>query len=164
MVGNVNSTFVKIKMNMKKIVFALAMILVFGVANAQQQKISWSYTAKKLAPNKYEIHIVATPPMGWHIYSQLTPEGGPVPTTFKFNKNALLNITGKVSEKGKVVTYFDKNFKVDVKYFEGKADFTQIVTVKGKIKTNLSGEVESMICNDKVCMPPTTEKFNIALN
>ena len=164
MVGNVNSTFVKIKMNMKKIVFALAMILVFGVANAQQQKISWSYTAKKLAPNKYEIHIVAIPPMGWHIYSQLTPEGGPVPTTFKFNKNALLNITGKVSEKGKVVTYFDKNFKVDVKYFEGKADFTQIVTVKGKIKTNLSGEVESMICNDKVCMPPTTEKFNIALN
>ncbi|MEO6729625.1 MAG: protein-disulfide reductase DsbD domain-containing protein [Ferruginibacter sp.] len=148
---------------MKKLVFIIAMILFLGVANAQQ-KITWSYSAKKLANNKYELHIIATPPTGWHIYSQLTPEGGPVPTTFTFNKNALLSLQGKVNEKGKVITYFDKNFKVDVKYFEGKADFVQLVTVKGNIKTNISGEVESMICNDRVCMPPTTEKFNIALN
>ena len=139
------------------------MMLVFGIANAQQ-KISWSYSAKKLPNNKYEIHIIATPPTGWHIYSQLTPDGGPVPTTFKFNKNALVAVQSKMNEKGKVISYFDKNFKVDVKYFEGKADFVQVVTVKGNIKTNISGEVESMICNDRTCMPPSTEKFNIALN
>ena len=63
---------------MKKIAFAIVMLLFLGVVNAQQ-KVSWSYTVKKLANNKYEIHITATPPMGWHIYSQLTPEGGPVP-------------------------------------------------------------------------------------
>ncbi|MEO6546494.1 MAG: protein-disulfide reductase DsbD domain-containing protein [Ferruginibacter sp.] len=148
---------------MKKIFFALVLILFFAVANAQQ-KISWSYTAKKLAGNKYEIHLTAKPAAGWHIYSQLTPDGGPIPTTFKFNNNALLALQGKVGEKGKVVTYFDKNFKVNVKYFEGRADFVQVVTLKGKIKTNLSGEVESMICNDRICMPPSTEKFNIALN
>lgn len=148
---------------MKKIAFAIVMMLVFGAVNAQQ-KISWAYTAKKLANNKYEIHITATPPPGWHVYSQLTPEGGPVPTTFKFNNNALVALQGKVNEKGKVITYFDKNFKVNVKYFEGKADFVQVVTVKGKIKTNISGEVESMICNDRTCMPPTTEKFNVTLN
>jgi hypothetical protein len=150
-------------MNMKKIGFSVIMILVFGAVNAQQ-KISWAYSAKKLANKKYEIHITATPPPGWHIYSQLTPEGGPVPTTFKFNNNALLALQGKVGEKGKLITYYDKNFKVNVKYFEGKADFVQVVTLKGNIKTNISGEVESMICNDKVCMPPTTEKFNVALN
>lgn len=148
---------------MKKIVFGIFLVLSFGVVSAQQ-KISWTYTAKKLTGNKYEIHIIATPPTGWHIYSQLTPEGGPVPTTFKFNNNALLTLQGKVAEKGKTVTYFDKNFKVNVKYFEGKADFVQVITVKGKVKTNISGEIESMICNDKICMPPTTEKFNVALN
>ena len=139
------------------------MALSFGVANAQQ-KISWSYAAKKLAGNKYEVHISATPPKGWHVYSQFTPDGGPIPTTFKFANNALVALQGKVAEKGKVITYFDENFKVNVKYFESKADFVQIITVKGKIKTNISGEVESMICNDRTCMPPTTEKFNIALN
>ena len=148
---------------MKQIFFGLMMVLFFGAAGAQQ-KVSWGYTAKKLAANKYEIHITATPPPGWHIYSQLTPEGGPVPTTFKFNKNALVAVNGKVNEKGKVISYFDNNFKVNVKYFEGKADFVQVVTVKGKIKTNISGEVESMICNDRTCMPPTIEKFNVALN
>lgn len=148
---------------MKKIIFTLVILMVFGVLNAQQ-KISWTYTAKKLTNNKYEVHIIATPPTGWHIYSQLTPDGGPIPTSFKFNNNALLTLQGAVIEKGKVITYYDKNFKVNVKYFESQADFVQVVTVKGKIKTNISGEVESMICNDKICMPPTTQKFNVALN
>jgi thiol:disulfide interchange protein DsbD len=148
---------------MKQIVFSMAIFLFFGAANAQQ-KATWTYTAKKLANNQYEIHLTATPPLGWHIYSQLTPEGGPVPTAFSFNANALILLDGKVSEKGKLITYFDKNFKVDVKYFEGRADFVQRIKLKGKLKTNLSGEVESMICNDRTCMPPTTEKFNVLLN
>ncbi|MEO6731439.1 MAG: protein-disulfide reductase DsbD domain-containing protein [Ferruginibacter sp.] len=148
---------------MKKLIVVVVLLLFVSGLSAQQ-KISWAYTAKSLGSNKYEVHITATPPVGWHIYSQLTPDGGPIPTTFTFNKNALIGLQGKVNEKGKVITYFDKNFKVDVKYFEGKADFVQVVTVKGKIKTNISGEVESMICNDRTCMPPTTEKFSIALN
>ncbi len=138
---------------MKRFFIAVLLLILVGNVSAQQ-KITWSYSAKSLGNNKYELRLTATPPLGWHIYSTLTPEGGPIPTTFKFNNNALLSLQGKVKEKG----------KVDVKYFEGKADFVQIVTVKGKIKTNISGEIESMICNDRTCMPPTTEKFNIALN
>ena len=76
----------------------------------------------------------------------------------------MIALVGKVGEKGKLVSYFDKNFKVDVKYFEGKVDFIQRIKVKGKLKTNLSGEVESMICNDRTCMPPVIEKFNVLLN
>ena len=149
---------------MKLLVFLVAMIMVGGNITAQPKKITWTYSAKKIGNNKYEIHIVATPPPGWHIYSQLTPDGGPIPTTFRFNKNALVNLQGKLNEKGKVITYYDENFKVDVKYFEGRADFVQVVTLKGNIKTNISGEVESMICNDRTCMPPATQKFDIALN
>ena len=147
---------------MKK--FALGLLLIFFALVAGAQKITWTYSVKKVAGDKYELHLIANPPVGWHIYSQTTPDGGPVPTTFTFNKNALVTVTGTVKEKGKLVTYYDKNFKVNVKYFEGKVDFVQVVTVKGKIKTNVSGEIESMICNDRTCMPPTTEKFNIALN
>ena len=147
---------------MKKTIVALG-LLVFTMSAVTAQKITWTYTAKKLTGDKYELHITAQPPVGWHIYSQTTPDGGPVPTSFTFNKNALLTLSGKVNEKGKLVTYYDKNFKVNVKYFEGKVEFVQTVAVKGKIKTNITGEVESMICNDRTCMPPTTEKFAIAL-
>ena len=149
---------------MKKIFTGILVMVMFYNASAQQ-KISWSFVAKKMAGNTYELHMTATPPSGWHIYSQTTPDGGPIPTEFKFTSNALLTVTDKKpKEEGKLVTYFDKNFKVDVKYFEGKVDFVKTVTVKGKIKTNISGTVESMICNDRTCMPPTTEKFNILLN
>ena len=150
---------------MIKIYITLAAFFLLAAVNAQQQKISWSFTAKKLAENKFELHLTATPPMGWHVYSQLTPEGGPIPTDFKFTTNALVNVANtKPKEIGKLISYFDKNFKVDVKYFEGKVDFVKIVSVKGKFKTNISGSVESMICNDRTCMPPTSEKFNIPLN
>jgi len=53
---------------------------------------------------------------------------------------------------------------VDVKYFSGKVDFVQLVKVKGNAKTNVTGSVEFMVCNDKQCLPPATEKFSIALN
>lgn len=149
---------------MKKIFTFILLIVLVNTAFAQQ-KISWGFVAKKITNNTYELHMTATPPAGWHIYSQTTPTGGPIPTEFKFTNNALLTVVvAKPKEVGKLVTYFDKNFKVDVKYFEGKVDFVKKVTVKGRIKTNISGTVESMICNDRTCMPPTTEKFNIALN
>ena len=149
---------------MKKIFIAIVLLILFNATNAQQ-KISWNFVAKKLTGNTYELRMTATPPMGWHIYSQKTPDGGPIPTEFKFTNNALVVVeTSKPKEVGKMVTYFDKNFKVDVKYFEGKVAFIKTVTVKGKIKTNISGTVESMICNDRTCMPPTMEKFNISLN
>jgi len=146
---------------MKSILVALALVMFAGGAAAQ--KLIWTYTAKKLAGDKYELRITAQPPAGWHIYSQNTPGGGPLPTSFTFNKNPLVTIAGKPKESGKLVTYFDNNFKVNVKYFEGKVDFVQVVTLKGKAKTNITGQVESMICNDRTCMPPTTEKFTIAL-
>ena len=147
---------------MKKISFAIVLMMCLSAAFAQQ-KISWTFSAKKLPGNKYELHMTATPPAGWHIYSQTTPDGGPLPTTFTFNKNALTILSGKVKEGGKTVKYYDKSFKVNVIYFEGKVDFVQVVTIKSKIKTNITGEIESMICNDRTCMPPTTEKFAIAL-
>lgn len=147
---------------MKKLIVAIG-IMVFIISAVNAQKVAWTYTAKKLAGNKYELHITAQPPIGWHIYSQTTPDGGPVPTSFTFNKNPLVTLSGAVKENGKMTTYYDKNFKVNVKYFDGKVEFVQVISAKAKIKTNITGEVESMICNDKQCLPPTTEKFAIAL-
>ena len=82
-----------------------------AMAQAQLNPISWTFTAKKLAGNQYELHMTATPPAGWHIYSQNTPEGGPIPTSFTFNNNALVTLSGKVKETGKTVKYLIKTLK-----------------------------------------------------
>ncbi|MBL7728614.1 MAG: hypothetical protein JNM68_13045 [Dinghuibacter sp.] len=146
---------------MKQLLFALAAFLITHTASAQ--KVKWTFTSKKLAADKYELRITATVPQGWHIYSQSSHPDGPIPTKFTFNNNALLSLDGKVKEVGKLEKYYDDNFKVEVKYFSNKVEFVQVVKMKGKIKTNVSGQVESMICDNKKCMPPSTEKFNIAL-
>jgi hypothetical protein len=146
---------------MKQLMFTLAAFFIIATAGAQ--KVSWAFTSKKIAADKYELHLTATVPSNWHIYSQLSHSDGPIPTKITFNNNALLTMEGKIKEVGKLEKYFDNNFNVEVKYFANKVDFVQVVKMKGKIKTNVSGQVESMICDNRKCLPPSTVKFNIAL-
>ena len=100
----------------------------------------------------------------WHIYSQNTGKGGPVPTTISFKANPLITVTkGKAKEIGKLEKMFDKNFKTNVLSFSEKVQFVQTVKVKGGIKTNLSGTVYYMVCNDSKCLPPVKKSFDLKL-
>ncbi len=152
---------------MQKKIFALflSLLIVFAVnAQGRLMPYKWSYEAKKIAANTYELHFVVDVNSPWHTYSQFTPDGGPIPTHFTFTKNPLYSLDGKVKEEGKLLKKHEAVFGVDVKYFNGKVDFVQLVKLKGNAKTNFSGEVEFMVCNDQQCLPPATEKFSIPLN
>jgi hypothetical protein len=148
----------------QRIVFIALMTLPALAFSQVKNPVKWTYSAKKLAAGKYEVHMTATVEKGWHIYSQTTPEGGPVPTQFTFTKNPLVTLSGPVKEVGKMETHFEKLFDVNVKQFSDKVDFVQVVTVKGTVKTNLAGKVEYMLCDDKQCLPPASQSFSIALN
>jgi len=144
--------------------FVLILLLApAGIMAQVKNPVKWSYTAKKLSTGKYELHMTATVEKGWHIYSQNTPEGGPVPTAFTFTKNPLVTLSGPVKEVGKLETHFEKLFDVDVKQYSDKVNFVQTVMVKGTVKTNMAGKVEYMLCNDKECLPPKKVDFSIAL-
>jgi hypothetical protein len=99
----------------------------------------------------------------WHTYSQFTPDGGPLPTKFNFTKNPLYTLYGKVKEDGKMVLKHESLFEIDLKYFEGTVDFVQIIKLKENTKINITGSVEFMLCNDEQCLPPTKQKFTLAL-
>ena len=145
----------------------LLILLSLGTITALAQgpePVKWIFTAKKITDNQYEIHLAATIDRGWHIYSQTTPDGGPVRTTISFSKNPLLTLQGTVAEGGKLEQHFDDLFGVDVKQFSDKVDFVQKVTVKGKVKTNITGSIEFMVCNNTMCLPPKSLPFTILLN
>jgi len=135
----------------------------FGTVVAQTP-FNWTFTAKKIADKSCEIHCTLDLQAPWHIYSQVTPGGGPLPTRFRFAKNPLYSLDGKVKEEGKMITRYETVFGVDVKYFEGKVDFVQKIKLKGTAKTNFTGSVEFMVCNEEQCLPPTTKIFTVALN
>ena len=125
--------------------------------------VKWTFTASKTGPGKYTVNMKAVLEKGWHLYSQQTPEGGPVPTTVSFTKNPLVTLSGKVKEIGKLETVFEKLFDVNVKQYSNEVTFQQSVTVKGSVKTNLAGSVEYMLCNERECLPPTKKPFTVAL-
>jgi len=150
---------------MKKIITVGLFLLLSNILLAQiQNPVSWTTSAKKINDNTYEIHVLATIDNGWHIYSQTTPEGGPIATSFTFTKNPLVTIDGTAKEVGKLETHKEPLFgNIDVKQFSNKVDFVQKVKLKTSVNTSVNVAVEFMVCNDKQCLPPRTENFSVAL-
>ena len=148
----------------KRFFALIVMALSVSTVKAQiENPVSWSFSAVKKSDKVYSVTLTATIDKQWHIYSQTTPEGGPVPTSFTFKTNPLITLDGKVTETGKLVTYYDKYFGVNVKYFGGKVVFTQTVVLKAAIKTNITGTLVYEVCNDEKCLPAKTVPFDIKL-
>ena len=152
---------------MKKIFFVVFVVAASALMSVQlmaqvKNPVDWKYEAKKKGEG-YQIVITATVKKPWHIYSQNTGKSGPIPTEIKFSPNPLVKLIGNVKEVGKLEKIFDKTFNTDVLYYSNSVVFTQDIAVKAGIKTNLSGTVEFMVCNDEQCLPPTKKTFDIKL-
>lgn len=144
----------------------LVIPLLLTVASAMSQvrnPVKWTHSVKPKGSGKYEVRMSAMLDKGWHIYSQSTPDGGPVPTSVVFTKNPLVTLVGPVKEVGKLENHYEKLFGVNVKQFSNEVTFVQEVTVKGKVKTNIAGTIEYMMCNDTECLPPASQRFSLAL-
>ncbi len=149
---------------MKRIALSVLLLTTTLLCFSQgENPVSWSYEAKKKSADTYDIIITANVDHTWHIYSQKTGKGGPVPTTIAFKSNPLIVKSGVVKEIGKLEKVFDKNFNTDVLFFSDKVQFVQTVKVKGKAKTNMSGTIEYMVCDDSRCLPPVKKSFDLKL-
>jgi hypothetical protein len=146
------------------ILTGLAFFTGIVVLMAQSSKqVSWNYSAKKISDGVFEIHMTATVAGDYHIYSQTLGVDGPIPTSFKFTKNPLLVLDGKVKEQGKAIKKLETVWNGNVTYYEKTVDFVQVVKIKGKAKTNVSGVAEFMVCNEKQCLPPSEVTFKVDL-
>ncbi len=135
--------------------------LVLTLATSAQNPVKWSTTVEKINDNQAWLVMTATIENGWHLYSQFIPEGGPIPTSFAFAQTAEFGLEGKVTE-GKAHEEFDPNFDMILKYFDTKAVFKQKVNIKSSKDFTLNGELEFMVCNDQMCLPP--EFIDISFN
>jgi hypothetical protein len=149
---------------MKRVVLFLTLFFIATAAMAQKSDpVQWNFVATKKGDKTYELTFGATVSKPWHIYSQTTPKGGPVPTKITYKTNPLIVLDGAAKENGALKQIHDKFFGVDVKYFADKVDFVQTVTVRANAKTNISGTIEYMVCNDEECLPPKKIPFDLKL-
>lgn len=149
---------------MKKSILITAIVFISTFCYAQiKDPVHWTYTAKQIKGANYEIRLSATIDNGWHLYSQRSPVGGPVPTTVKFTKNPLVTMDGKVKEEGELEKKYEPLFGVNVMQYSGKIAYVQKLKLRSAGKTAISGTIEFMVCNDKECLPPKTVKFSVNL-
>ena len=149
---------------MKKWLLALVLMGFAGLAQAQLNPISWTFSAKKISENTYELQMKASIQTNWHLYSQTQPDDAvAMPTTFVLSPNPLFTLEGKIKEIGKMEKYTDKILKVSANQYSNTVTFTQVVKLKGKAKTSITGTVEYQTCDDKKCLPPKKVSFKVAL-
>jgi len=145
---------------MKKLLLVLIVMFAGRGAFAQiEGHVSWAYAAKKVSPTEAMVYLKATIDDNWHIYSAYIKEGGPIKTSFKFSPSKEYAPEGKIVEP-KPITQYDKNFGMNLTYFENSVTFQQKVKLTGK-KTTIKGSLEFMTCDDHKCLPPETVEFSV---
>ena len=137
---------------MKKVLFLLLSFLTLFTAQGQMvNPVKWSSRVEKISDTEFNLVMEAKIDDDWHVYSQFTPENGPLPAEFKF-KDAKGNyeLIGKVKESPYKKQYNDV-FEVDEYYFEKKATFTQKIKVTNPNFTTLKASVDYQVCKE-VCI------------
>lgn len=145
---------------MKKIILTALTSIIGTVAYSQiLAPVKWSYAAKKIDKEQAVVFIKATIDKGWHIYSQQVADGGPVKTSFKFDKSDDYTLNGNTSEP-KAVSKYEKAFDMNVQYFEQSVTFQQKVKLKNG-QALVNGTLNYMVCSNKQCLPPEDVEFSI---
>lgn len=150
---------------MKKILFLLLAFLAITTGNSQMKKpVKWTAKTEKISDTEFNLIMNATIEEGWHMYSQFTPEGGPLAITLTFkNQKGNFELIGKAKETP-YKKQFNKDFEVDEYYFENKATLTQKVKIINPKTTKIVVNVDFQACqnvcvNDNVDL--TFENFNL---
>lgn len=144
--------------NHMKRFFTAFIFLMTTLAWAQPQAVTWS-TSYENTDEHTVITVHADIEEGWHLYSQNLDEGGPIPTSFVLEDDSSFTIVGGWTE-GEPHVEFDPNFDMDLAYFSDAADFT-IKLLPTEKEFTVKGELEFMVCNDEMCLPPTYEDFSV---
>jgi thiol:disulfide interchange protein len=145
---------------MKKLSFTLLMTLSFFSATAQiVEPIHWKIDLNKLNDKELKLVFIATIDDGWHLYDTDLPEGGPIPTSFTYEKKQGLSPVGKTASTTKPISKKDEIFNLVLSWYNKDATFVQRFTVSDPKSFLLKGSVRFMACNDESCLAPTSIDF-----
>ncbi|MDP4222477.1 MAG: cytochrome c biogenesis protein CcdA [Bacteroidota bacterium] len=136
-------------------------LFIFLVANTGGQiydPVTWEFNYEKKGGNRYELIFTATIEKGSHIYAIDIPEGGPIPTSFKFDTLPVFTLNGNPYEVTKPEEIFDEAFGFKIRTFSNKAEFRQNIT-GNTASFRVTGTVNFMSCNNTTCSPPKDVEF-----
>ena len=137
---------------MKKLLFILIAFLAFANVNSQiLDPAKWTTKIEKKSETNYVLVFDAVIENDWHLYSQFTPEGGPLPLEITFkNQKGNFNLVGKAVES-KTRTAFNDVFEVNETFFEKKGQVRQEITITNPKLTEIKVDFNYQVCKE-VCI------------
>jgi thiol:disulfide interchange protein DsbD len=120
----------------------------FGDTSQIIEPVEWSGSIDKKSDTDYQFILNAEIEEHWHIYSQQTPEGGPLPLWFNYIEAGNgYELDGETKES-ETKTQFSKIFGVDEVYFENEATFTQDITLTDTTVKVIKMELSYQVCKE----------------
>jgi thiol:disulfide interchange protein len=148
---------------MRKIILFISLILYTLSSSGQiYDPVTWDFRYEKKGDKQYEIVFTATIDKNSHIYAMDIPDGGPIPTSFRFDTVPGYKLDGKAYEVTKPVEVLDDAFGFKIKTFSNTAEFRQKITAV-KSSFTVSGSVNFMACNNATCSPPKDVDFSVKI-
>ncbi len=148
---------------MRKLILFVSFVLYVSFTSAQiYDPVKWDFGYEKTGDKQYELIFTAIIESNFHIYSMNIPEGGPIPTSFRFDSLPSYKLEGKTYEVTKPVEKLDEAFGFKIKTFSDKAEFRQKIT-SDEPSFTVTGAVNFMACNNATCSPPKDVEFSIPI-
>ncbi|CAN1563525.1 COG4232 Thiol,disulfide interchange protein [Flavobacteriaceae bacterium] len=137
---------------MKKIIFILLTFLAFAKGNAQLlDPVKWTTKIEKKSETNYILTFNGLIEKDWHLYSQFTPDGGPLPLEIIFkDQKGNFELVGKAKE-GKTTTAFNDVFGVNETFFHDKAQIQQEIKLLNSKVFNIEVQFDFQVCKE-VCI------------
>ncbi|HQE34423.1 MAG TPA: cytochrome c biogenesis protein CcdA [Flavobacterium alvei] len=133
---------------MRKIIFVLLVFLAFAKGNSQiLDPVKWTTKIEKKSETSFLLSFNGVIEKDWHMYSQFTPEGGPLPMEVIFkDQKGNYKLIGKAKE-GKTTTAYNDVFEVNETFFVKNASIQQEISlINPKIKT-IEVALNYQVCN-----------------
>lgn len=134
---------------MRKIVFLLVVFLAFAKGNSQiLDPVKWTTKIEKKSEGNYVLIFNGVIESGWHMYSQFTPDGGPLPLEVIFkNQKGNFDLVGKAKES-KTTTAYNDVFEVNETFFEKKAQIQQEIKIVNPKVSKVEVDLNYQVCKE----------------
>lgn len=150
---------------MKKLLFIFLAFLAFAKGNAQiLDPAKWTTKIEKKSENTYLLSFNAIIEKDWHMYSQFTPDGGPLPLEIIFkDQKGNFSLVGKARES-KTTTAFNDVFGVNETFFHDKAQIQQEIKITNPKIVKIEVSLNYQVCKDACINLEKKFTFTIPLN
>ncbi len=147
---------------MKKLLYILLAFFAVHSLTAQVLKpVKWTSKIEKNSDTEFTLVFEGVSDKDWHVYSQFTPDGGPLPLEFDFkDKDGNYKLIGKAVES-KYEKKFNEVFGVDEYFFEGKFSIRQKIKIINTSLKTINVQADYQVCKE-VCINDKA-KFSFAV-